>query len=115
MAKKKRGMTSGDFIRTIEAGGISDDMIIGMNQKEFENTIRRNDKVADFTKDLKRGGFSEFSNGWASRMLVDMNKVAEEKMGLMEMLRHIAEEEREESKLNKMIKARGNKDLRYIA
>lgn len=112
----RKGATSKDFIRNMEVPGegMTDGEITGMSKREFIKLVKTSGKISNFTRKMKKKGHTEFSTAWGTKILIDANQEMSKAVGLLEKLQG-GINDKEQAEINSMVKARGRKDLRYIA
>ncbi len=113
----KKGVTSDEFVDNIEnkRGKTFGDMdVMQMTEDQFKKLAQSSRNVSNFTKKLKKSGYTEFSNAWGTKILVDANNKMSQVAGLLDKLQG-GIDDREQAEINSMVKAKARGDLRYIA
>jgi len=113
----KKGVTSSDFVKRLEdpkTKGFGDMEVMQMTEDQFRKLAVTSRRVSNFTRALRKRGYTEFSNAWGTRIVLEANRKMSEVAGLLDKLQG-GIDDREQAQINAMVRARGKKDLRYIA
>lgn len=112
----KKGMTSTEFIKRMEdakAEPFGDRDVVGLDANEFEKQVLTSKKVSNFVRNLRKEGVTEFGTGWATRILMQIQKdMGQTGMMLQALVGGLQKSEVE--KINEAQKERATKALGYI-
>ena len=114
--KGVKGITSKQFVNMLENKGsnkFGDMNVMQMSEEEFKKLAMSSGRVSNFTRKLKKMGYTDFSTAWGTKIIVNANVKASQLTSLMEMMQGGISDS-EQAKLNSMIKAKGRKNLEYI-
>jgi len=113
MEKKKLGMTSKDFVKTVDKKGeFSSHDVVGLNVSEIFDLPKESggEKKTEFIKLMQKKGVNEFAIGYSLCEVDLMLKEAEKKIGMvMEAMQEASEQLPE-----KQITAKSKEKLAYI-
>lgn len=113
----KKGVTSEQFVKRLEdprSKGFGDMEVMKMTEEQFRELAVTSRKVSNFSRRLKKKGYTEFSNAWGTRIVLEANRKMSEVAGLLDKLQG-GIDDKEQAQINAMVRARGKADLRYIA
>jgi hypothetical protein len=111
--EKKIGMTSNDFVETVEkTGAFSSHDVVGLDANQMIDLMKESggERKTDFIKLMQKRGINEFAIGYSLCQMDLMMKEAKEKIGMIMEAMEQAQKQFPE----KQVTAKSMKKLSYI-